>query len=454
MTKFRWNAVRSGPAVSPLSRRRRGHRMFGRSASALAACVLIVASGLSDIAADAEALVDPAPWPRTRAIVNNPYGDVYAKDAILNELTNLLNYADAGSIARIAIYEHKHRGLWEAMEAARRRGVKVRVVHGDYTKEHWDGPYMANFPERTALNADASWEVSCTPKDTATSACVGGTGAIMHNKFATFTSVKGVKNITVISSQNWTGANYWQNAVVVTGNSGLHDKFGKFFSDMALKRRNPNYYDSTSGAPASFDADGTSAESFYGKYRTYFFPKASGSANPILSMLGTVDCTVRDLPTGVGHQGRSLVRVAMNVWTDTRTDIATKLKTMDEQGCVVQVIYHLRPDNTNVAGIFRGSTVQRWWKKSSNCANPPAEAPISVHSKYVAVSGRVSGVNNKVVYTGSVNYTHPALYRNDESMLRVDDDVMHDVFYGNFSAIANAGIGTSSAWQRGPEASC
>ena len=424
--------------ISPLSRQPMRHL----SAFTLAVSMLLVAGGVTATTAHA------AYAPTTRAIVNNPYGAT-SKDAIFTELKNLLNNANAGSIARIAIFELTNRGLWDAMNAARNRGVRVRIVHGDYTSGNWTNPH--GFPPRSSANADASWEVSCTPSGaSAYSACVGGPGAIMHNKFATFTSVAGVKDITVISSQNWTSSAYWENAVVVTQNAGLRGKFGQFFEDLALKHRNADYYSSTAGAPASYDADGTTADSYYGKYRTYFFPKASGTANPVLNMLGTVDCTATGLPTGLGHNGRTLVRVAMN--TFTRSDIASKLAAMDAQGCVVQVIYHVTTSNHTVVGALRGTSVQRWWKNT--CASG---GPKSVHSKYFAVSGRISGVNNRVVYTGSLNFTTPALYANDESLLRVDDDTIYNVFHSNFSDIAHAGAGTADTaddWKTGTEPAC
>lgn len=466
--------VRSCRVISPLSRR--PARLL--SALTVAVSVLLVAGGLTATPAQAAYI------PTTKAIFNNPSNP----GAIFTELTNLFKNAKAGSIARIAIFELANvkedinrdivAKLWKTMDDARNRGVHVRIVHGDYTcgaekcdpypkkcgsetystgvndafgvpirKRYpcnWTNPYR--FPRRSSANADFSWEVSCTPRGDSMGVsylgCVGGEDGIMHNKFATFTSVAGVNDITVISSQNWTTANYWESAVVVTKNAGLHAKFGRYFSDLALKRRNPDYYSSDRGKPTSYNNSGTTA-AYPGTYRTYFFPKAGGKSNPVLDMLGQVDCRKDPaLPPSHGYKGRTLVRVAMNNWT--LPAIAEKLAKMDKAGCVVQVIYHPKQSRAVVNALQSTGSVQQWWKDP--CSD--SRFPVSVHSKYFAVSGRIAGAIKKVVFTGSLNFTS-AWYRNDESMLRVANDDIYQAFYNNFSNIANAG-----GWKTGPVLKC
>ncbi|MEU6076230.1 phospholipase D-like domain-containing protein [Micromonospora sp. NPDC047074] len=408
---------------------------FARRLLATAAACCLTAAALPLVTQEA---ARAAYTPVTRAIFNNPY--TAAQSAVYDEIVRLVDGADAGSVVRMAIFEARNPAIGAAIQRAIARGVDVRVVHGSNSgvaggSDPWTYDFL---PARTEANADASWHVACgsVPGD----ACVG-TG-IMHNKFITLSSVGGVKDVVLITSQNWWASSpFWENAMVVVDNSGLYGKFNAYFSDLALKHKNDDYYSSADGEPVSYNADGSVAASGYGVYRNYFFPLATGKDNPVLDMLTRADCTARDLPAGLGHNGRTLIRVAMNGFT--RGDIARQLAELDREGCVVQVIYHVRDDggNTSVVNAFRCSTVQRWWKLSGE----GRALPKSVHSKWFAISGQLkSGAREEIVYTGALNWTGPAIYANDESLLRISGGATFQAYFDNFSTIVHAPEATAT----------
>lgn len=370
--------------------------------------------------------------PTTRAIFNDPYTS--AKNNIFNEIVNLADNADPNSVIRISIYMFTNATIRSALQRAIARGVDVRIVHSDNTAGHW----TSFLPTRNTDNADASWHVACGAA--ANSGCLGS--GFQHNKFMTVSSVSGVKDVVLISSQNWTSSNYWENAMLVVANSGLYSKFNGYFADLVLRtKKQPDYYHTESGKPVSFNRDGSVAKTGYGTYRNYFYPIASGSTNPIIDMLTRADCTARNLPDGLGYRGRTLIRVAMN--TFTQSNIARTLASLDRAGCVVQVIYHISANDGNktVVDALRCSSVQRWWKVSGDSSVK------SVHSKWFAISGQLkSGAKERVVYTGSTNFTGPGVFANDESMLRISDATVYQAYYGNFSTIAN-----TAGWRTGTE---
>ncbi len=64
-----------------------------------------------------------------------------------------------------------------------------------------------------------------------------------------------------------------------------------------------------------------------------------------------------------------------------------------------------------------------------------ADDEVSVHSKYLLISGAYGSKasHQNRVWTGSHNYTGPALRRNDEVLLKIRQDEVDNAFLGNWS---------------------
>ncbi|WP_328540287.1 phospholipase D-like domain-containing protein [Streptomyces sp. NBC_00344] len=63
-----------------------------------------------------------------------------------------------------------------------------------------------------------------------------------------------------------------------------------------------------------------------------------------------------------------------------------------------------------------------------------------MHSKYLLIDGMYDGTANKLVWTGSHNYSGPSLRENDEALLKVDDSAYHDAYVSNFNAVKAAAV--------------
>ncbi len=397
------------------------HRKVGR----------IAAAGLVSGAAiwSAPLPVHAAVAPVTSVVFNNP-NDAVRKKAVSDRLRMLIANADANSTIKVAIFQFQDPSITDALRRARSRGVSVQVIVDWGSTRYATWKYLSD-PTLGGLGFDrtkSSWVFSCP----ASQACIGGTNApedvtpIMHNKFALFSSVGGARNVVFQSSANFkvdlpggSGDGNWNNAVTTVGNAGLYNSYAGYFDDLKNLRRSTDYYNKR--PPETF-----------GPFRPYYSPRAGSGAgtDTIVSILNNVDCTKRNTSTGTSTR-QTIVKVAMAHFT--RGDVSEKLKQMDNAGCYVQVIYRddtvgaaVKADLLDKSGRYNG--IQSW--------RFPKSAVHTLHSKYLAIEGYYGASDQKVVWTGSHNYTRPALRYNDEVLLRVTGASFHDAFRQNFRDMA------------------
>jgi phosphatidylserine/phosphatidylglycerophosphate/cardiolipin synthase-like enzyme len=62
-----------------------------------------------------------------------------------------------------------------------------------------------------------------------------------------------------------------------------------------------------------------------------------------------------------------------------------------------------------------------------------------VHSKYLLIDGQYQGRPQKVVFTGSNNYTTVGFHGHDEAMITVADARLERKYAGNFDAVFKHG---------------
>jgi phosphatidylserine/phosphatidylglycerophosphate/cardiolipin synthase-like enzyme len=351
------------------------------------------------------------------AVFNYPSASVDQQRVILTQLHGLIVNAATGSDIRVAVYHLSTTSFAQDLVDAAHRGVRVKVIvdHSATTLE--DGaPNPAYDLLVRQLGTDktaASWVMACTENG----ACIGSAGTpIMHNKFFLFSSTSGSSNVVVQSSSNMTGPQQrqaWNNAVTLVGNSGIYNAYLSYFNDLAAMVKTNNYYRETTS----------------GNAKTYFFPRAGtdSSTDTVYGILGNISCT-----------GGTVVRVAM--YQFTRTALAQRLWDLDNKGCTVQVLYTEMSDTAHAAltksGGTHGGPACRLGVSSYIDPATGAQVETFVHSKYLLVQGTYTGTTGqKLVFTGSHNYTLSALRYNDEALLKIDSDVIHDQYAANFNNI-------------------
>ena len=409
--------------------------------------VLLCLAVLWEAPSPAQAQVAPVD-----GVVFNDPNDPAKMRVISDKFKALIASADPGSSIYIVMYEFHDPTIADALKAAKsQRKVNVQIIADFESTRYSDGTPNLTWTDRlkktfgtNKLYPSPSWVMTCPEYK----ACIGP-GKLMHNKFALFSGVGGKKVVFQSSSNLYRNAvgggdGNWNNAVAVVGDVGrtagstgpatLYDSYFRYFGDLKNYRRTNDQYN-------KYNDWGNE----YGKFKPYYFPRAGtdASTDTIMNVLNNVDCARRDNVTTGTSIHQTIVRVAMAHFF--RREIADKLQSMDNDGCYVEVVY--RKDS--VPDIARLGSVSDYvddvLTKSSGPYNGirswyfvDTEAN-TLHSKYLTIEGNYVGAKDmKLVWTGSHNYTYPALRGNDEVLLRIFDNGVHDAFRQNFWNLVRA----------------
>jgi phosphatidylserine/phosphatidylglycerophosphate/cardiolipin synthase-like enzyme len=348
------------------------------------------------------------------AIFNTP-GVPGAQDAIVTHLRGLIDGAPAGSTISIALYHLNDATTAERLVTAKDRGVRVRVV-----LDHTSNTTAATSILRAGLGTNrsaTSWLTVCTPG----AACIGTLDSpIMHNKFFLFSSTSGSTDVVVQTSANLTASNtsrYWNNALTLVGNTGLYQAYLGYFGDLANQVKTNNYYSVHTS----------------GNARAYFFPRAgSGAGSDTIYNMLNENVTCEGNTTVGTATGRTIIRIGM--WWLSRDAIAGKLRELADRKCWVDVVYyHL---DANTTALLSGHPRIMLYQINDEPAGQV------VHSKYMLIEGTYAGQrDSKWVFTGSHNYSNAGLRENDEALIRLRSDAIHDQYRANFRQMRDAATG-------------
>ncbi|MFJ2769527.1 phospholipase D-like domain-containing protein [Streptomyces sp. NPDC087300] len=394
---------------------------------AVALATVLSAAGLQAAGAVGTARADTAPAWTEGPVFNDPKGDTDHQYAIRARLLELTNAALPGSTIKVAVYHVWEATVVDALVAAKNRGVRVQILLDESSRS--DRPANTSYDTlRTALGTDRSKPsfVSLCP---AGKSCLGDPRygkSIMHNKFWLFSQVRGARDVVVQTTSNSTPSahtKFFNDALLLPDNPAMYDAYAEYFTDMLGKRwQDWDYRTVTSG-----------------RYKSYFFPR-NGTVNEtdtMYAVLNNVKCTYKD---AAGATQRTKVRAA--IFKITRKQIADKLVALQKAGCSVSILY-AETDSAKSQNGTPGTWEQlhKSGGPSVRCYNDDRDpqhpggrlaTPYIVHSKYLLIDGSYDGKRNKLTFTGSQNYTAPALRENDEAIVKVDDDSVHDAYRAHF----------------------
>lgn len=375
-------------------------RFWATVSVALALLFTAIAPAAGSTAAEAPPVV-------TGAVFNNPKGTVAEQNAVKDHIIGAIDSTQGGRTLRAALYVMQDQDYADALVAAHRRGVNVRVVLDHKSVE---APNPA--PAQSLINAlgtdrtQPSWVRVCTSGG----ACIatGGTNPINHNKFFTFSRVgdAGVaEDVVIQSSANQTASattRQWNNAYTVVGNTALYTAYTGYFNDLAAMSKTSDYYRQGEAGDAKY----------------YFFPQRSGDI--VLGFLDNVICTGNTTVGTASH--KTIVRIA--AWALHRDAIAAKLRSLADQSCWIEVVYK----DSNDLAILQGHPRIKPYHLDAD--------GYFVHSKYLLVEGNYAGHRDtKWTFTGSHNLDVSSLRENDEALIRVAGAAAHDAYKANFLAM-------------------
>lgn len=424
-------------------------------ATVITTVVLIALTGSpapSATPGDADCVVDGSV--RNGAIFNQPHSESNGgDDKIHRHIVCLIDGAAGGSEIRVASYHFAHKDIKDALLGAHERGVDIKVVldRGVNTDAD-DFPIYEELRDEIGSDGENSWVRTCagTGDDRA---CIGNVK--MHNKLVLFSETHGAAKVAFLTSSNLedndaagnSGTDMWNSGYTATA-PDLYDHLHRYFDDLSGVTdigwddpADPNYY-RTANLPRN-----------YGIYTVFHSPREEGST--ALDVLSKVRCHGNTSGgTDPGH--RTIIRVAMwnisgNEDSDPGTKIARKLRELDDQGCYVDIVADRISDAQN--GPLRALLS----KPETNYHGPEvreftSDQPHGVHEKNLLIDGHYDGrPNQKVVFTGSYNFTYRSVRVNDETWLQINDPNAHASFLRNFLDVRNA---AHTCWQTSRAESC
>lgn len=382
----------------------------------------------------------------TQMRYNNP--ETEAKDTIRDHLAELICGAEQGTEIMVGAHYFGDAKIRENLvDKYKHDDVRVKViVDGGAVQEDELGNYAEYKELQEALGSDRSadsWADHCRG---ATRACIGGgkddyEDALMHNKFFLFEQTKGANKVVVQTSQNFregrSGTGMWNTAFTVADEPSVYDHYKAYFDDLAAEnpKQDDYYHDNDLPQP---DGD---------KYEVFHSP-SGGSSNPLEEQLKRVDCT-NDQNSGGTKGGRTIVRVAnWNIsgdkWDDTGTRLARRLNYMDDQGCYVDVVADrlgtgkgavdgpLEALLRTPSGKFHGPEVRKFYKGERSDGTTQK----GLHSKDIMINGTFDGkTDQKVVLTGTHNFTWKSARVNDETTLVIKDAEAYEDFSDFFITV-------------------
>ncbi|MGP3982319.1 phospholipase D-like domain-containing protein [Streptomyces sp. KR80] len=362
------------------------------------------------------------------SVFNNPLSSVGSeRTAIRDHVVGLIKKADPKSTIRLSMYQ-----LWSATVARALteahddpvRAVNVQVVldEGSASNPVADDTY-ATLKASLGTDTSRSSFVTLCPKG---KSCLGDPArgsSVSHNKFVLFSSV-GVgtlRDVVVQTSSNLTPSSYdkyWNSATTVSENSTLHDAYVTYFRKLAAKKWSSWTYSSTSA----------------GTHKAYFFPRAGNSkaSDTIVGVLDNVRCSWSD------SAGTHRTRIRLAMFTLTRQAVADKFAALRRAGCSVDIVYSNTDAGTWRALHFTGGPDMRCYDHDHD-GNGSTPRRV-VHSKYLLIDGWYAGRPDKVLWTGSPNYSTRGLRANDEALMKINDDATLAAYANNLDAVRRAAV--------------
>ena len=368
---------------------------------------------------------------KTGPVFNSPNGTAAQQRAIRNDILARIKAAAPRSTIKVAVYHFWDAEVARALASAHTSGsrkVNVQVLLDESSRSAMpSSTSYAILRDALGTNRKAGSFVGLCPKERS---CLGSPKAgtsIAHNKYWLFSNSGGLRNVVLQTSSNLSTGSYtkfWNDALVVS-QAATYKAYSGYFTKAAGMKWQSWRYTRTAASP----------------YTSYFFPRP-GSGNGTDTVYGILDNVTCRWSDGSGSH-RTSVRLAM--FKLTRQGIADKLVALQKKGCAVDIVYAETDSEDSGGTPGTWETLHKKGGPATRCLHydddgDPATSQEVIHSKTLMISGRYAGAVNKVVWTGSHNYSGPALRKNDETLLKVDNSALHDTYLARFRTVKSSAV--------------
>ncbi|CAN5471915.1 hypothetical protein BH11ACT8_BH11ACT8_25290 [soil metagenome] len=318
---------------------------------------------------------------------NDPYTAPFpTRDKVLGAI----NHVGDGEIIRTMSWSFYDSAITNALIRAHQRGVIVELFMSRGLST--DESAGQNFRQlKAALQKGPRPKTG--PKSfarTCSHSC-RGRGGSMHDKWMSISRSGGTYNIVMFGSANLNiraAVDQWNDWYTFTGNKKIYDTYQEVFRQATKDRPWPTI------------------TKVYGKVRLFFAPRHS---DPVMNILNDVVCRgARN-----GNNGRTIIRIASAVIQGARGEgIARRLKTLQSQGCDIQMVYTLAPKA--VRNILTNFPI----RQLAFDHNDDGLYDDYLHMKAMAVRGRVGDDRAAhIVYTGSGNWSKLGMISDEQGMV-------------------------------------
>lgn len=315
-----------------------------------------------------------------------------------DRIVQFIRAAAPGTRIRASIYQAGDDRLARELVAASRRGVDVRLVLDDAMLD----PDYAAFYGKVMEELPAGSIHVCSH-----GACIGDKNN--HNKFYIFSG----GNIVIQSSANLTASQRRKhnNMVVVRDDEKLFAAYEKHWENLFFERRSRDYLHGADG-----QADGSGATPVH----VYFYPALDDE--PVLDILKHSKCAPSSGEVYLVHSETE---------GEYAHDVLQELIRLRKSGCKVGLVLRSDPDSNELINEFR--------KSGLDVAYNGGFTMPGIHSKYlllnadVEMDGRMA--RRRFVFTGSANLKEGAVFKNDETVIRVEDDAIFAAYKADYLKI-------------------
>lgn len=337
----------------------------------------------------------PAPPPQKQAFFNAADVDGTPDLSLEDLVIDMVNQTPAGAKIRASYYTFTRTRMPQAFIDAKARGVDVKFVLDNANNRN-----ECDYSDAVSTLIDGLDPSNVTVcRD-----CQGEGGCIgikiNHNKFILFSELDdGSQNVVLQSSANLTNPQIvlYNNTVVIRDDQKLYDAYLNYWADLKAQRQDPNYYHKVVGSTGT---------------KAYFFPRNTGDT--VVNLINNLDCSEPD----------GQIRVAMAFFAKSRRAVAEALVGQKRAGCRVQVLLGDEELDSTTVQILEDDGVDTLVYTLTN--------GVTIHSKYMLLDGHYIDKRQKLVFTGSHNYTISGLERNDETLLKINDSDIYEAFLDNW----------------------
>lgn len=325
---------------------------------------------------------------------------------IMDTLIRYLEYTPAGAQVYVCIYMFDYLPLVNALEKAYHRGVCVQMTV-DSGRERSSKQVNKETITRFQTVLKPPSRILTVHSDTYPS-------AINHCKYVLFSEIDlpegKAKDVVFSTSHNFTliGTKKIQDAVVFT-HKGLYETYKDNWFEIAARAdtgmKNFSY-----------------KEVDFGDVCVYFFPRR------VDGEWDNSD-TYLEIFNNITDYAATSVRVVMSSWS--RLAVAEKLTALHNKGVMVEVI--AKDSATSIAVIKELVRL----KEAGAYVKIINTEEKDTHSKITLINGVWGGRRQKLVFTGSHNYTEKALKYNNEVLLKINDNSLFNQYDNYFELLKN-----------------